>query len=86
MKNQIKKALALKYPAGIEAPIIVAKGEGKTAEKIVLEAEKNEIHIEENAVLVDMLGLQKVGEVVSEDTWPLLADIFAFIMELGEKK
>ena len=86
MKNQIKKALALKYSAGIEAPIIVAKGEGKTAEKIVLEAEKNEIHIEENAVLVDMLGLQKVGEVVSEDTWPLLAEIFAFIMELGEKK
>ena len=33
MKNQIKKALALKYPAGIETPIIVAKGEGKTAEK-----------------------------------------------------
>ena len=83
-KNQIKKAVALKYPQGVEAPIIVAKGSGKTAEKIILEAEKHEILIKEDTMLVDMLGLQNVGEVVPEETWTVLAEIFSFI--LSEKK
>ena len=51
----MKKALALKYPDGVEAPIIVAKGSGKKAEKILQIAQENNILIEENEILVDML-------------------------------
>ena len=77
----VKKAVALKYPEGVEAPIIVAKGSGRIAEQIVSEAEKNEVLIKEDTILVDMLGLSNVGTIVPEETWEVLARIFAFIME-----
>ena len=78
---EVKKAVALKYPEGVEAPIIVAKGSGRIAEQIVSEAEKNEVLIKEDTILVDMLGLSDVGTIVTEETWEVLARIFAFIME-----
>ena len=78
---EVKKAVALKYPEGVEAPIIVAKGSGRIAEQIVSEAEKNEVLIKEDTILVDMLGLSDVGTIVPEETWEVLAQIFAFIME-----
>lgn len=75
-----KKAVALKYPEGVEAPIIVAKGEGKLAEKILTEAEKNSILIEEDSALVDLLGFEDVGSVVPQTAWKALAVIFSYIM------
>lgn len=75
-----KKAVALKYPEGVEAPIIVAKGEGKIAEKILTEAEKNSILIEEDSALVDLLGFEDVGSVVPQAAWKALAVIFSYIM------
>ena len=81
MSNYSKKrAVALKYPEGVEAPVIMAKGEGRTAQIILEEAEKNGIHIAEDAVLVDLLGMSEVGSVVPESAWKALAVIFSFIL------
>ena len=76
-----KKAIALKYPEGVDAPIVLAKGSGSLAQKIIDEAKKKEVLIKEDTLLVKMLGLSNVGEVVPESTWKILAQIFAFIME-----
>ena len=81
MAQSKKKAVALKYPEGLEAPLIMAKGEGKTAELMLLEAEKNGIHIAEDAVLVDLLGMSEVGSIVPETAWKALAVIFSFILD-----
>lgn len=77
----MKKAIALKYPAGLEAPIILAKGEGRTAEIMLDEAEKQGIPVTEDKILVDMLGLSDVGEIIPENTWQALAVIFSYILE-----
>ena len=37
------KAVALKYPEGVEAPIILAKAQGRTAELMLNEAKKNNV-------------------------------------------
>lgn len=79
--KKIRKAVALKYPEGVEAPVIVAKGEGKTADHIIKIAEENQIKIEEDAALVDLLGLQSTGSLVPEESWKALAAIFSFIMQ-----
>lgn len=79
--KKLKKAVALKYPEGIEAPVIVAKGFGKKADKIIQTAEENSVPVEKNDGLVDLLGLEQVGDIVPESTWKVLAEIFAFIME-----
>ena len=78
-----RKALALKYIEGSQAPVILAKGEGRQADLILQEAQKKGIPVAEDKVLVDMLGLSSAGDIVPENTWQALAVIFSFI--LGEK-
>ncbi|MCQ2591847.1 MAG: EscU/YscU/HrcU family type III secretion system export apparatus switch protein [Treponema sp.] len=79
--SQIKKAVALKYPEGAVAPIIVAKGNGILAEKIVEEAEKNQIVIEENPMVVNLLKNNNAGDIIPEEAWQAVAVIFSYIME-----
>lgn len=76
-----RKAVAVKYDEGIEVPLIMAKGEGRIADKIVNEASARSIPITENTTLVDMLSIQNVGSEVPEQAWKALAQIFAFILE-----
>ena len=76
-----KEAFVLKYSEGFEAPVIVAKGKGSVAEKIIFEAKKNEIPVKEDTILVDMLGISEIGDIVPNETWQALSQIFAFILE-----
>ena len=78
--NSKRQAVALKYMEGTEAPVILAKGQGRKADLILSEAEKNAIPIREDKVLVDMLGLADAGEMVPENTWQALAVIFSYIL------
>ena len=80
-KNEKRKAVALKYPEGVEAPVIMAKGEGRTAQIMLEEAEKQGIPVTEDKVLVDMLGLSNAGDIVPENAWKALAVIFSYILE-----
>ena len=86
MAETKRKAVALKYMEGTEAPVILAKGQGAAAELILQEAKKNGIPVTEDKVLVDMLGLASVGDVVPENTWQALAVIFSFILSGKEGK
>lgn len=76
-----KKAVALKYPKNAYAPFITAKGTGVTAEKILEIAEKKNIPIKVEDTVVDILSAQDIGDAVNEETWEVLAIIFAAIME-----
>lgn len=80
-KKNIKKAVALKYADGFDAPIIMAKGRGFAAEQILKNASENNVYICENTELVDVLGFSEVGSYVPAETWPILAEIFALILE-----
>ena len=84
--NSKRKAVALKYIEGSEAPLILAKGEGRTANLMLEEAEKQGIPVTEDKVLVDMLGLSSAGDIVPENTWQALAVIFSFILSKDDKE
>lgn len=79
----MKKAVVLKYPEGCLAPIITAKGTGIVAQKIIEEAEKQNVFITENMELVNLLDSCNTGTLIPEETWEAVAIIFSFI--LGEK-
>ena len=81
-----RKAVALKYIEGTEAPVILAKGQGRTADLMLEEAEKQGIPVTQNKVLVDMLGLSSAGDLVPENTWQALAVIFSFILSQDDKE
>ncbi len=85
--QNVKKAVVLKYPQGAEAPFVTAKGTGILARAIIDEALKNDIKIEENTPLVEFLSEVKVGSLVPEETWQILAQIFSVILqEEGQKE
>ena len=76
-----KRAIAIKYDEGIDVPLIMAKEEGKRADELINEAIKREIPVTENTMLVDMLKMEEVGQMVPENAWKALAEIFAFILK-----
>jgi len=82
----MKKAIALKYPEGAEAPIITAKGSGFIADKILEAAKEKEIPIKEDVNIINLLDSQQAGSLVPEEAWDALAVLFAFILNEGEKK
>ena len=86
MSEAKKKAVALKYIEGTQAPVILAKGQGHRAELILQEAEKQGVPVAEDKVLVDMLGLASAGDIVPENTWQALAVIFSFILSKDDKE
>lgn len=76
----MQKAVALKYEEGFEAPVIVAKVKGKNVQKMVEEAQKQNVKIIENEMIIDMLGLSEQGSMVPFETWEILAQIFSIIL------
>ena len=83
MKNEegVKKAVALKYLEGSQAPVVTAKGRGLLANVILEEARKNNINIEENKTLVEFLSDVDINSYVPPETWEILAKIFSLILK-----
>ena len=80
-----QKAVALKYPKGAEAPFVIANGKGLLAKRILDEARENNIKIEENTPLVEFLPEVKVGSLVPQESWEILAQIFSVILAEEER-
>ena len=86
MKDKYElKAVALKYPKSADAPFLCAKGKGEVAKKIIEIAHKNKIPVVEDKVLSQVLTLEEIGSAVPEQTWEVLAKIFACIIETEQK-
>ena len=84
--EKIKKAIALKYkPEDNSAPIIVAKGKGETAERIIEKANESNVptYFEPNLseVLVDL----KLGQEIPQEFYEIVAEILVFISSIDEK-
>ena len=82
----MKKAIALKYPDGAEAPFITAKGSGYLAEKILESAKENKIPVKEDLNIINLLDNQEAGSMIPQNAWEAVAILFAFIMKDAEKK
>ncbi len=82
-KKQKKKAVALKYDPTMAAPQVVAKGEGFVAEKII-EANKDEIEIYEDAALVEELTKIDIGQNIPPELYQVVAEVLLFISDLDK--
>lgn len=81
-----KKAVALSYPSGAAAPVVSVAASGNMAERVLEIAREHDVPIVQNDALVSVLSAQKIGTYVPEDTWVVLAKIFAFVIEQNSKK
>ena len=80
-----KKAAALKYEYGQNAPKVTAAGMGNIADKILEEAEKNEVPIVYNDELADMLTKVDVDSEIPYELYDVVAKVIAYVMEIDNK-
>lgn len=74
------KAAALKYDAEKNAaPKVTAKGEGKTAQKIIEIAQENDIPIKEDKDLMELLSNVEIDHEVPPAMYKAIAEVFSFI-------
>lgn len=84
-KQPIKKAVALKYePSSYDAPHVVAKGAGVTADKIIEQASRNDIKIHEDQALIQLLYQLDLNEQIPPDLYPIIAEVFTLIYHAEE--
>jgi flagellar biosynthesis protein len=84
--NNKKEAIALSYSSQeTKAPVVIAKGRGDTAEKIVKLASQHEIPVQEDASLVHILSKLEIGESIPEELYEVVAELFAFIYQLDKE-
>jgi len=85
--NPTHVAVALEYKDGMQAPMVLAKGERVIAERIKEMARKHNVPIIENPPLARALLKQcPVGAPISPDLFEAVAEVLAFVYRLNQKK
>ena len=79
----MKKAVAMHYdPAKENAPRVIAKGQGVTAENIIKIAELHNLPIRKDEDLVEMLSKVELDREVPEKLYLAVAEVFGFIYKI----
>ncbi|MDF2504489.1 MULTISPECIES: EscU/YscU/HrcU family type III secretion system export apparatus switch protein [Clostridium] len=84
MVYERKKAAALKYDKGYEAPVVTAAGMGIIADKIIENADENKVPIVYNKELADLLLNVDIGDKIPVELYEIAAEIINYVMELDE--
>jgi flagellar biosynthesis protein len=83
-QNAPAQAVALRYrPDTDKAPLVVAKGRGHVAEKILQLARSHQVPIREDKDLVQVLGLLDLNEAIPPEAYKAVAEILAFLYRVG---
>jgi flagellar biosynthesis protein len=86
-KDKQKRAVALKYqPTSDNAPKVVAKGKGRTAERIIEIAREHNIFIENDPDLIEILSELDLNEEIPPDLYLVVAELLAFIYSLNRQE
>jgi flagellar biosynthesis protein len=85
-KPTLRRAVALRYNAPEDAaPIVVAKGRGRTAEQIIAAAQKNDVPMREDQNLVQLLSALDLEQQIPPEAYQAVAAILAFLYRLKAK-
>ncbi|MCM3782981.1 EscU/YscU/HrcU family type III secretion system export apparatus switch protein [Neobacillus mesonae] len=81
-----KKAVALKYvPGEADAPVVVAKGDGRLAESIVEKALEHGVPIQEDPALVEVLSKLDLDEQIPPELYQLVAEVLTFVYQAEQQ-
>lgn len=83
--QSLKKAVALKYTPGSDAPVVVAKGRGEIADNILQKAKENGVAVQEDAALVEVLSKLDLDQQIPPELYQLVAEILSFVYQSDRK-
>ncbi len=82
----MKKAVALRYDHNKEnAPKVIAKGKGESAENIIKIAQLHNLPIRQDEDLVEMLSKVEIDREIPENLYIAVAEVFKFIYSITHK-
>lgn len=83
----MKKAVALGYDIDKDnAPRVVAKGKGESAENIIKIAQLHNLPIKQDEDLVELLSKVELDREVPEKLYLAVAEVFSFIYKITNTK
>lgn len=68
------------------APVVLAKGKGRTAERIVELAKQNNIPIREDKDFVQVLCFLKIDQEIPPQLYQALAALLAFVYRMNQQR
>ena len=84
--NPTHFAVALKYEAGMPAPVVLAKGQDAVAQKIKELARENSVPIVENKPLARALyAAVDVGGSIPQELFKAVAEVLAYVYKLKHR-
>ena len=82
-----EKAVALQYDNNKNnAPKVVAKGEGKSAKKIIQIAKENGVTLKKDEDLVELLSKVELDSEVPPQMYKAVAEVFSFLYKITKTK
>ncbi len=86
MAKDRKKAVAIRYDSeSHNAPVIVASGEGRQAERILELAEQHGIPLQQDTTLIDTLIKLDIGQEIPPELYQVVAEVLVFVRRMNEK-
>ncbi len=82
-----ERAVAIKYDSDLPAPFLIAKGEGRLADRIREIAREHDIPVSEDTATADLLYAVDVGDFIPEDLYAVVARllVYAYQVELQSR-
>ncbi len=79
-KSGMRKAVALKYePGSSAAPVLVAKGQGQVADRILEKAKESGVPVQEDSSLVEVLSKLDIDQEIPAELYTLVAEILSYV-------
>lgn len=86
MVNKRKSAAAIRYDQNADnAPRLVAKGQGRVAERILELADELNIPVHRDPDLMEVLGKLNLYEEIPPELYAVVARILSFVYKLNNK-
>jgi flagellar biosynthesis protein len=83
----MKKAVAMRYDRDKEnAPRVIAKGKGESAENIIKIAQLHNLPIHKDEDLVELLSKVELDREVPEKLYLAVAEVFSFIYKITNQR
>lgn len=79
-----KRAAALRYENGYEAPLVTAAGMGIVADNIIKKAEESSVPVVYNKELADLLCNVDIGESIPAELYEAVAKVIAYVMDIDK--
>jgi len=85
-KRPLQKAAAIRYRHRQDnAPHLLAKGEGRVAEKIIEIARANGIPIEEDSDMLEVISMLDLYQEIPQELYTAVAELLAFVYMISKK-